>query len=127
MKKNLLRHLTRPVRSPLHSSPVCSQRIEACREHLFRSVRRHRSVIMFGMLVVVFRGDCVAVLGFSSMWQILAGNPIDQLIDLATEHAMIFAASSNYIRTHPGQCNAARCARTTRRHRLFVNWICRYR
>jgi len=29
MKRNLLRPLTRPVRSPLHSSPVCSQRIEA--------------------------------------------------------------------------------------------------
>jgi hypothetical protein len=28
MKKNLLRHLQRPVRSPLHSSPVFSQRIE---------------------------------------------------------------------------------------------------
>jgi hypothetical protein len=29
MKRNLLRPLTRPVRSPLHSSSVCSQRIEA--------------------------------------------------------------------------------------------------
>ena len=28
MKRNLLRPLTRPVRSPLHSSPVFSQRIE---------------------------------------------------------------------------------------------------
>jgi hypothetical protein len=28
MKRNLLRPLTRPVRSPLHSSSVCSQRIE---------------------------------------------------------------------------------------------------
>ena len=28
MKKNLLRPLTRPIRSPLHSSPVFSQRIE---------------------------------------------------------------------------------------------------
>jgi hypothetical protein len=29
MKRNLLRPLTRPVRSPLHSSSVCSQRMEA--------------------------------------------------------------------------------------------------
>jgi hypothetical protein len=29
MKRNVLRPLTRPVRSPLHSSSVCSQRIEA--------------------------------------------------------------------------------------------------
>jgi hypothetical protein len=28
MKKNLLGHLTLPVRSPLHSSPLFSQRIE---------------------------------------------------------------------------------------------------
>ena len=28
MKRNWLRPLTRPVRSPLHSSPVVSQRIE---------------------------------------------------------------------------------------------------
>ena len=65
MKRNLLRPLTRPVRSPLHSSPVFSQRIEETRR-LFRSVRRHSSEIMFGVLVVVFRGDCVATLGFSS-------------------------------------------------------------
>ena len=31
---------------------------------LFRSLRRHRPEIMFGVLVVVFRGDCVAALGF---------------------------------------------------------------
>jgi len=33
---------------------------------LFRFVRRHRSEIMFGVLVVILCGDGVAVLGFSS-------------------------------------------------------------
>ena len=66
MKKSLLRHLTRPIRSPLHSSPVFSQRIEDDTSRLFSSVRRHSSEIMFGVLVVVFCGDCVATLGFSS-------------------------------------------------------------
>ena len=75
MKRNLLRPLTRPVRSPLHSSSVCSQRMEAdtsgvgapkSRSKPTISFRRHRSEIMFGVLVVVFRGDGVAVLGFSS-------------------------------------------------------------
>ena len=66
MKKSLLRHLTRPVRSPKHSSPVFPQRFEDAPSRLFRSVRRHRPEIMFGVLVVVFCGDCVAALGFSS-------------------------------------------------------------
>ena len=56
MKKSLLRHLIRPIRSPnsLHMTP------------LFRFVRRHSSEIMFGVLVVVFRGDRVATLSFRS-------------------------------------------------------------
>ena len=76
MKRNLLRPLTRPVRSPLHSSSVCvrsgwkptppvSGPLNLDQNRLFRSVRRHRSEIMFGVLVVVFCRDCVAALGFS--------------------------------------------------------------
>ena len=64
MKRILLPLLTRPVRSPLHSSPVYSSRILA--PALFRSLGRHQSEIMFGVLVVVFRSDCVAGLGFSA-------------------------------------------------------------
>ena len=59
MKKNLLRPITRPVNSPL-------QGLKTTPSELFRSVRRHSSEIVFGVLVVVFRSDCVATLGFSS-------------------------------------------------------------
>ena len=62
MRRNLLRLLTEPVAS----APVFSQRIEDDTFRLFRSVRRHSSEIVFGVLVIVFRGDCVAALGFSS-------------------------------------------------------------
>ena len=62
MRRNLLRLLTEPVAS----APVFSQRIEDDTFRLFRSVRRHRPEIVFGVLVIVFRGDCVAALGFSS-------------------------------------------------------------
>ena len=40
--------------------------IKTTPSRLFRSVRRHSSEIVFGVLVVVFRSDCVATLGFSS-------------------------------------------------------------
>ena len=77
MKKSLLRHLTRPIRSPIGTRHRCFRnrsKPDSCRSgplnhdqnRLFRSVWRHRSEIMFGVLVVVFRGDGVAVLGFSS-------------------------------------------------------------
>jgi hypothetical protein len=51
-----IRSLTPPASGPLNHD----------QNRLFRSVRRHRSEIMFGVLVVIFCGDCVAVLGFSS-------------------------------------------------------------
>jgi hypothetical protein len=64
MKSNMLLLLTRPVRSPLHSSLVYPQRTLA--SALFRSLGRHQSEIVFGVLVVIFRGDCIAALRFSS-------------------------------------------------------------
>ncbi len=77
MKKSLLRHLTRPIRSPIGTrhrcvrsgwkpTPPVSGPLNLDQNRLFRSVRRHRSEIMFGVLVVIFCGDCVAVLGFST-------------------------------------------------------------
>ena len=64
MKRNVLLLLTRSVRSPLHSSLGYPQRILA--SALFRSLGRHQSEIVLGVLAVVFRGDCIATLGFSS-------------------------------------------------------------
>ena len=67
MKKSLLRHLARPIRSPIGTRHRCFRNgLKTTPSRLFRSVRRHSSEIMFGVLVVVFRGDCVATLGFSS-------------------------------------------------------------
>jgi hypothetical protein len=51
MKSNMLLLLTRPVRSPLHSSLVYPQRTLA--SALFRSLGRHQSEIVFGVLVVI--------------------------------------------------------------------------
>ena len=65
IKRNF-RPLTRPVRTRCTRHRCFRNGIKTTPSRLFRSVRRHSSEIVFGVLVVVFRGDCVATLGFSS-------------------------------------------------------------
>ncbi len=99
MKRNLLRPLIRPVRSPLHSSSSEGS-LTFPASDLFRSVRRHRSEIMFRVLVVIFCGDCVAVLGFST-----GERQIPLIVSLRIGRPRRFGAGTR----HPTLCAATDC------------------
>jgi hypothetical protein len=108
MKKSLLRHLTRPIRSPIGTRHRCfrnGSKPDTCRSgplnhdqnRLFRSVRRHSSEIMFGVLVVILCGDGVAVLGFST-----GERQIPLIVSLRIGRARRFGAGTR----HPTLCAA---------------------
>ena len=82
MKKSLLRHLIRPIRSPKHHPHTLLH------PHF---VRRHSSEIMFGVLVVVFRGDRVATLSFRS-----GERQIPLIVSLRTGRVRRFGAGTRH-------------------------------